>query len=266
MKFAEPRVHLVGYTCIDYAGLENYLQSVGCTEFLEFVRAAKGAGISDGEILCSTYAKLCYAALTVGRNRNISRTREIKDNLLNCWDSGHGSVFEHAQLNFIATDVSRVFTHELVRHRVGTAFSQTSGRYVRTDTLEFVSDPLLYPAHARIEALLNHIEAEYKAISADLGVDACEDFAKRKKLTSALRRILPNGQANEIGFSINLRALRHVVQMRTAAGAEREIRWVFAEVYVLCNARFPTLFADAKVREVDGIVEVSGLKTQPYQA
>ena len=92
------------------------------------------------------------------------------------------------------------------------------------------------------------------------------DFAEKKKLTSALRRILPNGQANEIGWSINLRALRHLIQLRTSRHAEWEIRSVFAEVFNITNRLFPDMFYDAQTEEVDGIIEVSGMRSQPYEA
>jgi thymidylate synthase (FAD) len=72
------------------------------------------------------------------------------------------------------------------------------------------------------------------------------------------------GQANEIGFSLNLRSLRHTLMMRTARHAEWEIRLVFAQVYDLVKQRYPLVVADATEEEVDGIVEVSGLRTTPW--
>lgn len=95
--------------------------------------------------------------------------------------------------------------------------------------------------------------------------DGMKDFDRKKKITSALRRVLPNGQSNEIGFSVNLRALRHTVMMRTAAGAEWEIREVFGQVYRLVRDRFPSVFLDAKEDVVDGLLQVSGMRMQPYE-
>src|SRR3954469_12889793 len=132
-KFVTPKVFLVGYTGIDMEGLWEYLKEAQAEEFADSIRAADGEGLSDGEILCSFYAKLCYKSLVLGQNINVTRTRDIPGNVQNAMEQGHGSVFEHAWLNLVTTDCSRVFTHELVRHRTGTAFSQTSGRYVRLD-------------------------------------------------------------------------------------------------------------------------------------
>jgi thymidylate synthase (FAD) len=82
------------------------------------------------------------------------------------------------------------------------------------------------------------------------------DFARKKKLTSALRRIAPNGQTNEIGFTVNLRALRFTILKRTDRAAEWEIRYVFNQVYQIAKKLVPTLFCDATEEQVDGLIEV----------
>lgn len=148
-------------------------------------------------------------------------------------------------------------THELVRHRVGTAFSQSSGRYIRTDRLDFVYDEILAPAKGQIEKLLEQIESGYKEVEDALQIDKVKDFSTKKKMTSAMRRILPNGQANEIGFTLNLRALRHIIKMRTSSHAEWEIRLVFNQVYDLVKEKYPGIFSDVIEKEVDGLLEIS---------
>lgn len=263
-KLVTPKVYLVGYTVPEWDGLRAYLQDAGALEFIDSVRAALAQGVSPAEALVSLYAKLCYKSLVVGQNLNIARVRDIHDNLIACHEQGHGSVFEHVSINFVASDVSRVFTHELVRHRVGTAFSQTSGRYVRGDEVDIVFDPVLEPVRDDVLELQALIEARYRRMVEKMGLDGMRDFGRKKKITSALRRLLPDGQSNEIGFTVNLRALRHLVQVRTSQGAEWEIRAVFAEVYRLVKARFPLVFHGAKEEEVDGCLEVTGMKTQPY--
>ncbi len=256
IKLVEPKTFLVGMTKIHQPGMEAYLHETDQSDFLfELGGAIAMDGISEAEALCSFYAKLCYASLVLGKNENVSKVRTIEKNLLATIESGHGSVFEHCVLNFVVTNCSRVFTHELVRHRVGTAFSQTSGRYVRTDNLTFVYDPILDKAKGRILALLQHIETEYNGIQMDLGMSEVKDFAVKKKMTSALRRTLPNGQANEIGFSVNLRSLRHTIQMRTSRHAEWEIRLVFNQIVEIVRKKHPAIFSDAMHEFVDGQME-----------
>ena len=284
-KLVQPETYFVGATGINFAGLTEYLLASGNDDFLDSITAAREAGLSEGEILVSFYAKLCYASLSVGHNKNISRVRDIPDNLRACWDQGHGSVWEHCQINFVVRNCSRVFTHELIRHRAGArmegggddtdvvlrafeheaAFSQTSGRYVRGDEVDIVFDPILEPVQDDIVRLQSMIESHYAAMVRTLGLDKMTDFAKKKKLTSALRRMLPNGQSNEIGFSCNLRAIRHTVQLRTSRHAEWEIRLVFGQVYRLLKDKYPLLFHGAREEEVDGLLEVSGMKMQPYE-
>lgn len=263
-KLVSPEVYLVGYTAMNDREMGRYLRDSGNGDFADNITAARKEGLSDGEILCSFYAKLCYAALTVGYNKNISRTRDIPDNLRNCFEQGHGSVFEHCQLNFVVRNCSRVLTHEIVRHRAGTAFSQTSGRYVRGDEVDLIFDPILEPVREDVIALQKETEFAYGQMVKKIGLDDMRDFDHKKKLTSALRRLLPNGQSNEIGFSANIRSLRHMVQIRTSRYAEWEIRNVFGQVYQLTKDRFPLLYYGAREEEVDGLLEVSGMRMQPY--
>lgn len=263
-KFVTPKVHLIGYTVIDMNGLFDYLTQSDNEDFFASISDARKEGLSDGEILCSFYGKLCYKSLTLGQNLNVTRTRDIPDNLRGCHDQGHGSVFEHCQLNFVVTDCSRVFTHELVRHRVGTAFSQTSGRYVRGDSIDIIFDPILEPVREEAVELQGIIEDYYKRMVKKMGLDEATDFNWKKQATSALRRFLPNGQSNEMGFSLNLRSLRHLIQLRTSRHAEWEIREVFNQVYHLTKEKFPLLYHGAKEEVVKGLIEVTGLKTQPY--
>ena len=69
-------------------------------------------------------------------------------------------------------------------------------------------------------------------------------FKDKKKLTSAMRRIAPIGLATSIGWSANIRTIRHCIEMRTDPGAEEEIRLVFGRVAELMRDRYPHLFAD----------------------
>src|SRR5262245_11840544 len=241
-KLVRPEVFLIGCTTIDADGLDQYLHATGNQDFLASIAAAKSQGISDGEILTSFFAKLCYASLTVGKNKNISRVRDIPDNLRSTWDQAHGSVWEHVYLNFVATNCSRVYTHEQVRHRVGTAYSHTSGLYVRGDAIDIVFAPILEPVRDLGCELQQIIEYYYRQMVAVMHLDNIKDFTRKKKITAALRRYLPNGQSNEIGFSLNLRSLRHIIQLRTSCHAEWEIREIYSQVYALTKDRWPLLY------------------------
>lgn len=257
-QLLQPKTYFVGATTVDFAELGRYLEDTDQLEFLDAIQQAQADGLSDGEILVSYYAKLCYSALTTKKNENISRIRDIAANLEGTILSGHGSVFEHCYLNFTVTNCSRVFTHELVRHRVGTSFSQTSGRYVRSDKLDLVIDPILDPINVEIMDLQDTLETWYVDAVEKMGLNnPSMPFDKKKKITSALRRMLPNGQANEIGFGLNLRALRHLITLRTSRHAEWEIRLVFNQIYKLVHAKYPALFHDAQLEMIDNLLEIT---------
>lgn len=287
--FVEPKVFFLGMTEVYVAGLWDYLKYTGQEEFLDSWKAAKIAGHSDAECLCSYYAKLCYKSLVTGKNDNISRVRDIPENFLGILQSAHGSVLEHCSFNFVATDVSKVLTHELVRMRAGWAYSQTSGRYVRGDKINLVFDPILDPIKDEVQEDILDLEYRYKFYCTRMGLNgipALEDqlqrkateeelkklgletgtmsFDRKKKVTSALRRMLPNGQSNEIGFTINLRAIRHFIMLRSGRAAEWEIRLVTEQVYKFVKQICPLLFHGAKEEMVDGFLEITGMKLQPY--
>ncbi len=257
-QILQPKTYFVGATSVNGDELVRYLRDTDQEEFLASIQQAQNEGLSEGEILCSFYAKLCYAALTTKKNENISKVRDIRSNIEGTILSGHGSVFEHVYLNFVVNNCSRVFTHELVRHRVGTSFSQTSGRYVRSDKLDLVIDPILAPITGEILELQDHLETWYAIAVEKMGLSADGlPFDQKKKITSALRRLLPNGQANEMGFGLNLRSLRHLIQLRTSRHAEWEIRLVFNQIYDLVHAKYPAMFHDVNVEVVDGLCEIT---------
>jgi len=259
MRFVKPKTYLVGVTDVNVEGLVQYLHDTDNKDFIKDYNDALESGISPGEALCSFYAKLCYKSLTIGKNLNVSKTRDIKSNIENIIKVGHGSVLEHCNLNFVTTNCSRVFTHELVRHRVGTAFSQTSGRYVALENIDFVFDPILKPVEDDIRGLLLQIEYTAARMREKL-ITAKMDFATKKKITSAIRRIAPNGQSNEIGWSMNIRALRHVIEMRTSRHAEWEIRVVFNDVANIIINKWPHILHGAEIEEVNGMNEYRNLR------
>lgn len=255
IEFVKPKVYLIGQTMMDLSQIEKYLEDSGAIEFLDSIREARFSGLSDMEILSSFFAKLCYKSFVVGNNKNINKTRSISDNIKNCFDTKHGSVFEHVIFNFVIKDCSRIFTHELVRHRVGTAFSQYSGRYIREDLIKLVRSPDIEYSDSFVRHSVKMWES-YKELEKELDIDNKISFSDKKRLTSSLRRILPNCLANDIGFSVNVRELRHVLCMRTSRHAEWEMRYVFDQVYNIISSKFGSFLHGLNVGNYDGFVEI----------
>ncbi|MGH7405219.1 MAG: FAD-dependent thymidylate synthase, partial [Candidatus Methylomirabilales bacterium] len=115
MKQVEPQVFLLARPAINDEGLAAYLRAVGASSW--GTDAPSGA-----EKLVEVAGRSCYRSFEPGLNPNVTRIREgSKTYLENILNVKHGSVLEHASWTFAFFNVSRVFTHELVRHRAGTA-------------------------------------------------------------------------------------------------------------------------------------------------
>src|SRR5262245_27184831 len=83
----------------------------------------------DPESTVALAARLCYSpAAIVELQEKISGT-DIRGFLEKIMSLGHQSVLEHASFTFGIDGISRVTSHQLVRHRIA-SFSQQSQRYV----------------------------------------------------------------------------------------------------------------------------------------
>lgn len=246
MKSVEPEVYLIARPSLDLQGVSAYLKAVGGESWLT---SKEQTNLSDGELLAEFMGRLCYRSWAPGLNPNVTRIRtDSSDYLENILRSSHGSVLEHASYSFVFLNVSRVFTHELVRHRAGTAISQESMRYVRLTDLPFEhpayveSNPeLLKAANDLLEAMESFQELSASVMALD---DESTDFHTKKVVTSAARRYAPDGVATSIGWTANVRALRHIIASRTDPAAEDEIRRVFDQVATVIRAEIPLLLQD----------------------
>ncbi len=242
MHRVTPKVFMIGESAIG-AGLTDYLRHIG-TKWVPGKTES-----SDGETLTEFMGRLCYRSWEPGMNANVTKIREDqKKYLYNILKVKHGSVLEHAVTHWVFADVSRVFTHELVRHRAGMAFSQESLRFVRLEDLGLWLPPEVEADPELVSLFEEHFksagELQIKLAKAFKLDEPGMPFSEKKKCTSAMRRVAPIGLATTIGVSMNFRALRHVVTMRSAGGAEAEIRLVVDGIMGVCQARWPMIFQD----------------------
>lgn len=246
MRATTPTVHLVARPSLDLDGMRAYLDAVGGAGWLDRRLDEAGGAPNPGELLVEFGGRACYRSWEPGLNPNVTRVRsDPRAYLENILRSAHGSVLEHASYTFALRDVSRVFTHELVRHRAGSAFSQESLRYVRLSEIGFRVPPALEPVRDQVVAIVEQLEEFQADAAARLGLDADGvPFDVKKEVTSALRRLAPLGLSTDIIWTANLRTLRHVIEMRTAAGAEEELRLVFGQIAARMRAEAPALFQD----------------------
>jgi thymidylate synthase (FAD) len=263
MHWSNPKVFMIAETKISSGGMHKFLQHIGArSEGLVAEDDWDTNAKTGGEYVVEVAGRLCYRSFKGdGKlNKNVNRVREGNVEYIgNILQQKHGSVLEHAAVTIAACDVSRILTHELVRHRTGLAFSQESGRYVRIDDigmfkptcftsewlLQNIAPHLTWAGQADAAQWADQMETVLEAVISDHTQKAEEDIAHfckilgldlpkmpfhvKKEVTSALRRIAPGGMTNSIIFTANHRAMRHMIAMRTSLGAEEEIRQVFGD-------------------------------------
>lgn len=269
MKFTEPKVvHLAG-TGMDAIGVHKFLEAVGAEGWTTDAP-------SEGEALIEIAGKACYRSFSVDLNPNLRRVRKndnrgyIGNSILG---QKHGSVLEHVYDTYGYVGVSRVFTHEFVRHRHASP-SQESLRFVRLTDLQAYFPEVFKEGFLKLvgeetgkdenwaqntstyleekmKNVFEYLEQVQLELAEQLDLDGLESFALKKQLTSAMRRMAPIGLATTIILTANLREWRHIIAMRTAEGAEEEIRRVSYETFIDLRNRYPNVFQDADVIAVD---------------
>jgi len=251
MKTVQPEVFLVARPQIDYQQLAAYLHEVGGDSWLQKL----DRGDLDAQNLAEFAGKICYRSWEPGLNPNVRRVRTDQEKYLTqaILAQQHGSVLEHASFSFVLHNISRVATHELVRHRPGVAISQESLRFVRLADI-----PFWFPGWAqadaelmkRATALLEQMEEFQRWMAGHFGLDEeGVPFHEKKHKTSFMRRFAPDGVATGLLWTANIRTLRHTIEARTDPGAEEEIRLVFGKIGELMRAEAPALFGDYEVRD-----------------
>jgi len=253
MHETTPKVFLIARPSLELDGMRAYLEEIGGESWLQMRLAGAEATPNAAELLVEFAGRACYRSWEPGLNPNVSRIRtDQREYFANILRSAHGSVLEHASWSFALRNVSRVFTHELVRHRAGSAFSQESLRYVRLTDIGFRVAPSLEPVRERVLSLVEQLEEFQVSAAEALGIDhEGVPFHVKKEVTSALRRLAPIGLSTDIIWSANARTLRHVIEMRTAPGAEEELRLVFDLLATIMLEQAPALFQDF-TRQPDG--------------
>src|ERR671911_2474696 len=211
--------------------------------------------LPDSSQLCKTAGQSCYASFGPRRSKNDIAAAYFE----RLTSAGHGSVLEHASFSFFVYGISRSVTHELVRHRAGVGVSQISQRYVSGSVLRFVERPEYQEdeeLHEVFEERADRAAAEYEAMAEQLlerqekGVtllDAEHKTDARKKVQQTARSVLPNETEAPMVFTGNVRALRHIVEMRADGHAESEIRNLAVRLFLCLATADPILFGDYEI-------------------
>jgi thymidylate synthase (FAD) len=188
------------------------------------------------ELTVALAARLCYSPSSINDLRGKLEASDIEAFLDKIMSLGHHSVLEHASFTFGIEGISRVTTHQLVRHRIA-SFSQQSQRYVshKEDFTSIMPDTIAENPDARqIFAFMSETVHKAYAQLVEMGIPP-EDA----------RYILPNATETKIIMTMNARELLHFFTLRCCQSAQWEIRQMSVEMLRLVKKIAPVIFRGA---------------------
>ena len=259
--FYAPKVILVGRPSIVWDGVRELMEEYGIEQSEPRIFEGADGWVrhsdddSDGDGLPELMGRLCYGSF--GKAQGRVGAEAYLGHIL---DAGHGSVLEHANWSFVACRAGRGYTHQMVRHRAGFAYSQESTHFIK------YGDGMNGSVEAR--ACLTGLDPD--SAMAGQAADACklaveaygelwetirqtfpEDAKVKKQVSGTARQLLPNAIESRLGFTGNARALRHFVEMRGNPSNTIEVRLVAAQVAEIMRVEAPAIFQDVAVNTDD---------------
>lgn len=181
-------------------------------------------------------ARLCYSPIGAAQLEEKISDEQAAKLVRKLVTMGHFSTLEHVTFTFAIEGVSRVLTHQLVRHRIA-SYSQQSQRYVKEHDFETILPPTIAAkpeAKAKFERLMLEIQNLYNELTDDYGVPA-EDA----------RYVLPNAAETKIVATFNVRSLLNFFSLRCCNRAQWEIRQLAEKMLAECKTVAPVLFENA---------------------
>lgn len=184
------------------------------------------------ELLIAKCASTCYDSVP----KELDAARKMIKAIIK---AGHESCIEHGYVTFELDEISRVVTHELVRHRLA-SFSQRSQRYVNEANPQYVIPDELKDNNEAMEIYTNTMNLVWKAYT---------DLQKLGYKNEIARYVLPNSCETKICFTANFRSLRNFLKLRCSKRAQPEIRKM---AYIMLDKLIeiaPSCFEDLKQEE-----------------
>ncbi len=163
---------------------------------------------------------------------------------------GHESVIEHSCMTVEFNNVSRGFTHELVRHRL-VAYTQESTRYVDESDFRVVIPPDKDPEEKMVEIIvpqLGKTKLSFKEWM-ELNEQTYRGLRAAGWVPQDARQVLPIGIKAQIVATANFREWRHIFKMRCNVDAHWEIRRVMVNLLKDVQKRVPVVFDDFQISE-----------------
>lgn len=188
------------------------------------------ASTPNPELTIAHAASTCYDS----KPKDLEPARKMIKAIIK---SGHESCVEHASATFVLDGISRVVTHELVRHRIGFSYSQRSQRYVNEHQPSYVIPEEIAGSPKALEVFQEAMNAAWAAYSKLQAVGMRNEIA---------RYVLPNACTTKITVTANFRAWRNFLKLRCSKRAQPEIRGLAYKLLdELCKIA-PACFEDLK--------------------
>lgn len=162
---------------------------------------------SDPEMTIAQAASVCYDS----KPKQLDAAQKMVRALIK---SGHESCIEHAFAGFLVRGVSRVVSHELVRHRLA-SYCQRSQRYVSEDTPEYVVPDEIAQNGEAMKVFAEAMD------SAWLAYKRLQSLGLKNEIS---RYVLPNACSTTIAVTMDFRSWRNFLKLRLSKRAQPEIR------------------------------------------
>ncbi|MFW6268993.1 MAG: FAD-dependent thymidylate synthase [Bacillota bacterium] len=188
----------------------------------------------DPERNVAIAARLCYSKKGADQLLKEMGREDIEKLVRKVINLGHTSTLEHTYFYF-HIQCSRVTSHQLVRQRIGTSYSQRSQRYVTEDNFDYIIPPSI-KKNEKTKKVFEKKMSELQDVYIDmLDNDIPEEDA---------RFILPTIKTN-IMVSYNARSLLHFLKLRCCNRAQWEIRKIAYQMLEQVREIAPILFEKA---------------------
>lgn len=220
----------------------------------------------EPEIIVAAAAKLCYSKVDASEIMNNLDEAKVSKFIGNLMELGHESPIEHISFTFAIEGVSRVLTHQLVRHRIA-SYSQQSQRYVKIDQFEYIIPNEIAENKEAKDIFIKIMEEDkiaYDKITEILSRKAYDSYIKsgfdgkkaarmaEKKAIEDARYVFPNATETKIVVTMNARSLKNFFKQRCCERAQWEIRELATEMLRIVREVAPIIFADSGPSCVSG--------------
>jgi len=186
----------------------------------------------DAEKIVAAAIRQCYSPSGANELKE-EITPEKREKLIRqVVSSDHTSTIEHATFTFYIEGVSRVLTHELVRHRIA-SYSHQSQRYVSAEDFHYIIPPTIKANKKALKIYNRAILEDQKNYNELLKLDIPKEDA---------RFLIPNGIETKIVVTMNARSLFNFLRRRMCNRAQWEIRLLAYKMHSLLMKVAPNIF------------------------